>query len=134
MARPCGCPQVDPALSLSTVGVPLVRAAKREGHPVVWSCDPMHGNTIKSASGYKTRPFEAVLREELGTKAFCDSLEASTVMLQEQMAAMTSMLSLKADRAQLAAIEVIHQRRLVGWLVDGLIDASLLNGGWYIGS
>ena len=50
----------------------------------------------------------AVLREELGTKAFCDSLEASTVMLQEQMAAMTSMLSLKADRAQLAAIEVIH--------------------------
>ena len=30
---------------------------------MVWSCDPMHGNTIKSASGYKTRPFERVLRE-----------------------------------------------------------------------
>ena len=29
----------------------------------VWVCDPMHGNTIKSATGYKTRPFEAVLRE-----------------------------------------------------------------------
>ena len=36
----------------------LVRAVKREGRTVVWSCDPMHGNTIKAANGYKTRPFE----------------------------------------------------------------------------
>jgi 3-deoxy-7-phosphoheptulonate synthase len=41
----------------------LIRAVEREGRAVVWSCDPMHGNTIKSASGYKTRPFERVLRE-----------------------------------------------------------------------
>lgn len=41
----------------------LVRAVEEEGANVVWSCDPMHGNTIKSASGYKTRPFESVLRE-----------------------------------------------------------------------
>jgi 3-deoxy-7-phosphoheptulonate synthase len=41
----------------------LIRAVKREGKVVVWSCDPMHGNTIKSTSGYKTRPFEAVLGE-----------------------------------------------------------------------
>ncbi|PZQ49298.1 MAG: 3-deoxy-7-phosphoheptulonate synthase class II [Rhodovulum sulfidophilum] len=41
----------------------LIRAVKREGRKVVWSCDPMHGNTIKSESGYKTRPFERVLRE-----------------------------------------------------------------------
>jgi 3-deoxy-7-phosphoheptulonate synthase len=41
----------------------LIRAVTREGRHVVWSCDPMHGNTIKSASGYKTRPFERVLRE-----------------------------------------------------------------------
>jgi len=41
----------------------LVRAVGREGAKVVWSCDPMHGNTIKSESGYKTRPFERVLRE-----------------------------------------------------------------------
>lgn len=41
----------------------LVRAVEREGRSVVWSCDPMHGNTIKAASGYKTRPFELVLRE-----------------------------------------------------------------------
>ncbi len=41
----------------------LIRAVEREGRKVVWSCDPMHGNTIKSASGYKTRPFDRVLAE-----------------------------------------------------------------------
>jgi len=41
----------------------LVRAVQREGRIVVWSCDPMHGNTIKTATGYKTRPFERVLSE-----------------------------------------------------------------------
>jgi 3-deoxy-7-phosphoheptulonate synthase len=45
---------------------PLVRAVMREGHPVIWSCDPMHGNVIKSASGYKTRPFERILAEVRG--------------------------------------------------------------------
>jgi 3-deoxy-7-phosphoheptulonate synthase len=42
---------------------PLIRAVEREGRSVVWSCDPMHGNTIKAASGYKTRPFERILKE-----------------------------------------------------------------------
>src|SRR6266545_7264245 len=41
----------------------LVRAVKREGKVVVWSCDPMHGNTVTSASGYKTRPFDRILQE-----------------------------------------------------------------------
>jgi 3-deoxy-7-phosphoheptulonate synthase len=41
----------------------LVETVKSEGANVVWSCDPMHGNTIKSGSGYKTRPFEQVLAE-----------------------------------------------------------------------
>lgn len=41
----------------------LIKAVREEGADVVWSCDPMHGNTIKSPSGYKTRPFESVLRE-----------------------------------------------------------------------
>src|SRR3546814_1727907 len=41
----------------------LIRAVQREGRKVVWSCDPMHGNTIKSPSGYKTRPFDRVLAE-----------------------------------------------------------------------
>ncbi len=42
---------------------PLVRALEREGRVVVWTCDPMHGNTVKSSSGYKTRPFERILAE-----------------------------------------------------------------------
>jgi len=41
----------------------LVRAVEREGRTVVWSCDPMHGNTIKSSNGYKTRPFDNILEE-----------------------------------------------------------------------
>ena len=41
----------------------LIKAARQEGAEVVWSSDPMHGNTIKSSTGYKTRPFDAVLRE-----------------------------------------------------------------------
>ena len=45
---------------------PLIRALKREGRNVVWSCDPMHGNTIKTASGFKTRPFDSVLAEIRG--------------------------------------------------------------------
>ena len=45
---------------------PLIRKVKAEGRAVVWSCDPMHGNTIKSASGYKTRPFDRILKEVRG--------------------------------------------------------------------
>ena len=40
----------------------LVRAVKKEGRSVVWSSDPMHGNTI-TAAGYKTRPFDRILKE-----------------------------------------------------------------------
>nr|WP_238401793.1 3-deoxy-7-phosphoheptulonate synthase class II [Altererythrobacter sp. C41] len=48
-------------------GLPrLVRAIAREGHPVVWSCDPMHGNVVKSDSGFKTRPFDRILTEVKG--------------------------------------------------------------------
>jgi 3-deoxy-7-phosphoheptulonate synthase len=42
---------------------PLVRAVKDAGKIVVWSCDPMHGNTIKSPNGYKTRKFTEILSE-----------------------------------------------------------------------
>lgn len=41
----------------------LSRRVKKEGRHVVWSCDPMHGNTIKSPSGLKTRPFNQILDE-----------------------------------------------------------------------
>jgi 3-deoxy-7-phosphoheptulonate synthase len=46
--------------------VPLIRAAKREGKTLVWACDPMHGNTIKSSTGYKTRAFDRILSEVRG--------------------------------------------------------------------
>ena len=42
---------------------PLLRKVKSEGRSVIWSCDPMHGNTIKASSGYKTRPFDDILAE-----------------------------------------------------------------------
>ncbi len=45
---------------------PLVRAVKAEGRTVVWACDPMHGNTIKSSNGYKTRPVSRILDEVSG--------------------------------------------------------------------
>jgi 3-deoxy-7-phosphoheptulonate synthase len=47
----------------------LIRAVEREGKSVVWACDPMHGNTIKAGSGYKTRPFDLILKE---VEAFFD--------------------------------------------------------------
>jgi 3-deoxy-7-phosphoheptulonate synthase len=42
---------------------PLVEAVRQAGHPVVWMCDPMHGNTLVTASGIKTRSFDSILRE-----------------------------------------------------------------------
>ena len=44
----------------------LIRAVQREGRHVLWSCDPMHGNTIKAAGGLKTRPFDRILSEVKG--------------------------------------------------------------------
>ncbi|MDQ3461659.1 MAG: 3-deoxy-7-phosphoheptulonate synthase, partial [Actinomycetota bacterium] len=45
---------------------PLLRAVKAAGHPVVWACDPMHGNTFTSEGGRKTRHLDAVLAEITG--------------------------------------------------------------------
>lgn len=42
---------------------PILRRVKEGGRNVIWSCDPMHGNTIKSPNGYKTRPFNKILSE-----------------------------------------------------------------------
>ena len=44
----------------------LIQSVQKEGRQVLWSCDPMHGNTIKSRTGYKTRPFSKVLEEVQG--------------------------------------------------------------------
>jgi 3-deoxy-7-phosphoheptulonate synthase len=45
---------------------PLLATVRDADHPVVWACDPMHGNTFTSASGRKTRHFDAVLQEITG--------------------------------------------------------------------
>ncbi len=52
-----GAEQVEEKLA------PLVRAVAREGRKVAWSCDPMHGNTVKASNGFKTRPFDRILDE-----------------------------------------------------------------------
>lgn len=44
----------------------LIRKVKQEGRNVVWTCDPMHGNTIKTSNGFKTRPFDRILQEVQG--------------------------------------------------------------------
>lgn len=41
----------------------LIQSVQREGKNVVWSSDPMHGNTVTSSSGYKTRQFDMIMRE-----------------------------------------------------------------------
>jgi len=51
----------------------LMRKVKDEGRTVVWSCDPMHGNTIKASTGYKTRPFDRILSE---VESFFDICQA----------------------------------------------------------
>ncbi len=45
---------------------PLARRVQAEGRQVLWSCDPMHGNTIKASSGYKTRSVDSILKEMKG--------------------------------------------------------------------
>ena len=51
---------------VGTLLPPLLRAVRDTGHPVVWACDPMHGNTYTSESGRKTRHFDDVLAEISG--------------------------------------------------------------------
>jgi 3-deoxy-7-phosphoheptulonate synthase len=62
-----GADKVEPRLP------PLLRAVRAEGHPVLWSCDPMHGNTIKAANGYKTRPLARIFAEVRAFFAICRS-------------------------------------------------------------
>ncbi|MFN8019073.1 MAG: 3-deoxy-7-phosphoheptulonate synthase class II [Acidimicrobiales bacterium] len=52
---------------------PLLAAVRDAGHPVVWACDPMHGNTITATGGQKTRRFDDILAEIAGFFAAHDS-------------------------------------------------------------
>ena len=60
-----GVDRIDAALE------PLLRAAKREGLTVLWVSDPMHGNTIKTSTGFKTRPTECIAQEVRNFFAIC---------------------------------------------------------------
>jgi len=55
---------------------PLVRAVRREGRPALWACDPMHGNTMRTPAGRKTRPLAKILAE---TRDFFDLTRAEGV-------------------------------------------------------
>ena len=52
---------------------PLLAAVREAGHPVVWACDPMHGNTITATGGQKTRRFDDILAEIAGFFAAHDA-------------------------------------------------------------
>jgi 3-deoxy-7-phosphoheptulonate synthase len=52
---------------------PLLRAVRAEGRPVLWCCDPMHGNTIRARNGFKTRPMARILAEAAAFFAACRS-------------------------------------------------------------
>jgi 3-deoxy-7-phosphoheptulonate synthase len=54
----------------------LLRATKAAGRNVVWAIDPMHGNTLTAANGYKTRPFDRILSE---VKSFVEICKAEGV-------------------------------------------------------
>ncbi len=56
---------------METAFAPLARRVKEEGRTVVWASDPMHGNTVKSTSGYKTRRFDSILEEVRSFFAVC---------------------------------------------------------------
>ncbi len=65
-----GADKIDTALP------PLLRAVKREGRKLLWVSDPMHGNTIKTSNGYKTRPTERIAQE---VRNFFDACSAEGV-------------------------------------------------------
>jgi 3-deoxy-7-phosphoheptulonate synthase len=54
---------------------PLIEAVRRGAHPVLWACDPMHGNTFVHANGYKTRHFDDVMDELRGFFAACEAAD-----------------------------------------------------------
>ncbi len=64
-----GADNVDAALP------PLLHAVQTAGHPVLWACDPMHGNTFQHESGYKTRRFDDIMRELRGFFAACHAAD-----------------------------------------------------------
>jgi 3-deoxy-7-phosphoheptulonate synthase len=66
---------------------PLLRAVRAEGRPVLWCCDPMHGNTIRARSGFKTRPMARILAEAGAFFAACRAEDVVPAGLHVEMTA-----------------------------------------------
>jgi 3-deoxy-7-phosphoheptulonate synthase len=66
---------------------PLLRAVCSEGRPVLWCCDPMHGNTMRARNGYKTRPMARILAEARDFFAICRAEGARPGGLHVEMTA-----------------------------------------------
>jgi 3-deoxy-7-phosphoheptulonate synthase len=64
-----GADNIDTALP------PLLHAVQTAGHPALWACDPMHGNTFQHESGYKTRRFDDIMRELHGFFTACHAAD-----------------------------------------------------------
>jgi 3-deoxy-7-phosphoheptulonate synthase len=64
---------------------PLLRAVEAEGRPVLWCCDPMHGNTVRARNGYKTRPMSRILAEAADFFALCRAEGAIPAGLHVEM-------------------------------------------------
>jgi 3-deoxy-7-phosphoheptulonate synthase len=64
---------------------PLLRAVQAEGRPVLWCCDPMHGNTVRARNGYKTRPMARILAEAADFFALCRAEGATPAGLHVEM-------------------------------------------------
>ena len=64
---------------------PLLRAVRAEGRPVLWCCDPMHGNTVRARNGFKTRPMARILAEAGAFFAACRAEDVVAAGLHVEM-------------------------------------------------
>lgn len=93
---------------------PLIRAAQETGHPVLWTCDPMHGNTEKTASGYKTRRVENIfaelehafrIHEQLGSHLGGVHIELTGEDVTECIGGATGLTEADLERAYRSAVD-----------------------------
>jgi 3-deoxy-7-phosphoheptulonate synthase len=66
---------------------PIAAAVRRAGHPVIWLCDPMHGNTVRAATGVKTRRLADMMQETRSVRAILENLKLHPGGLHLEVAA-----------------------------------------------
>ncbi|MET9961913.1 3-deoxy-7-phosphoheptulonate synthase [Streptomyces sp. NPDC006326] len=106
---------------------PIADAVSREGHPVVWLCDPMHGNTVQTASGIKTRHLADAIGEAAAFRQVLEEhgLHAGGVHLETATAEVTECLGGPVSREQMLTerYETLCDPRLNPRQARELIDA-----------